>query len=306
MSSTIISCIQSLCRFSIEKLILMIVIFFFCISQVKAQSFQQQSRQIFGYNVILNGVIGGIGGVINKSKEEKILRTFGRNFLKGALGGVITYASKYNIYELRNPEKFWMAPINRAVYYLGNSFVYNASLNQGLFNTYRCQFYLFNFNVQFKDKFKISARLSVLSMASFGTFLILGDHLNLKNSLNYGVFYFDENKKYIYTRDGLGLNNAIEISAHPPDVDESFRYTVISHEMIHTYQFADYFSISNFTKQSFKGIKAKENYIKLSKYFYLDGPFFPILYVIYPKPYYDIFYEYEANHFSTREFVDRE
>jgi hypothetical protein len=292
-----------------QRVFFVFVILFPGINKITAQSFHQQSRQIFAYNILLNGLVGGIGGVINKSKGEKVLGAFGRNFLKGSLGGLITYTAKYEVYQLRNPEKYWVAPLDRAFYYIGNSFVYNASLNRGLFSAYRCQFYLFNIDIHFKGKCRVFPRISVLSAASAATLFLVGDHLNLKNSFKYGLFYFNENKKNNSTRYGLGLNNAIEITQYPTDehgkMRIEWRYETIAHEMVHTFQFPDYISISNYMKKSFQGIKSKERYKKWSRYFYLDGPFFPLLYVIYPKPYDQIFYEYEANHFSTREFVPR-
>jgi hypothetical protein len=285
--------------------IALVILLFMNNSRACSQSYHQQARQIIGYNILLNGFVGGIGGVINKSHHEKTLTVFGKNFLKGALGGLITYAAKYQVYQLRDPGKYWVAPLDRAFYYIGNSMVYNASLNRSIFYSYRCQFYLFNFELQFKNKFRVIPKISLLSLASLGTFFILQDHFDFKNSLKYGVFYFNENKKYVNSREGLGLNNAIEIAAHPPDTTQAFRYEVIAHEMIHTYQFPDYISIRNFFHQNFQGTKSTEFYKKWRKYVYVDGPFFPILYVIYPKPNYQIFYEYEANHFSTRLYIDR-
>jgi hypothetical protein len=295
-------------KFRRQKMLLAFVVLLLSINQTAAQSFHQQSRQLFGYNIILNGLIGGIGGLINKSKEENILKVFGRNFVKGSLGGIITYTAKYEVYQLRNPERFWVAPLDRAFYYLGNSFVYNASLNQNLFSAYRCQFYLFNFDFYFKKKIRIVPRISLLSVASVSAFFIFSDHLNFKNSLRYGVFYFNQNKEHLNTRVGLGLNNAIEITPYPLNVDgykgDEWRYELIAHEMIHTFQFPDYISISNFMRKDFQGIKSKDRYEKWSKYFFLDGPFFPLLYVIYPAPNDRNFFEYEANHFSTRQFID--
>jgi hypothetical protein len=292
-----------------HRAIFVLVSVFLGINKTTAQSFHQQTRQVFAYNILLNGLVGGIGGVINKSKEEKFLKVFGRNFLKGSLGGLITYTAKYEVYRLRNPEKYWVAPLNRAFYYLGNSFVYNASLNRSLFSAYRCQFYLFNFDIHFKGKFRIVPRISLLSVASVSAFFIFGDHLSFNKSIKYGVFYFNQNKKNLKTRMGLGLNNAIEITPYPLNVygydGDSWRYEMIAHEMIHTFQFPDYISISNFTRKSFQGMKSKDGYKRWSKYFFLDGPFFPLLYVLYPTPNYFNFFEYEADHFSTREFIDR-
>jgi hypothetical protein len=279
--------------------------YFLGLNSIEAQSYHQQKRQLFTYNVLLNGFIGGIGGVINKSKGEKPLVVFGRNFLKGALGGMITYQAKYQLYQLKRPENFWYAPLIRAGYYVGYSFTYNASLNRSIFNSYHSQFYLFNFDMQFKGGVRVLPRISVLSALSAGGFVVLGDKLDLKNSLRYGLFYFRQNGKYELIRDGLGLHNSIEIiSEDQKSFTPDLKYSAIAHEMVHTFQFPDYFSISNLYAPSIKRATRSNGYRKLSNYFFLDIPYFPLLYVFQNK-YRENFYEFEAYHFEMRSYVER-
>jgi len=281
---------------------LLTFILFINFTNTQAQSYAQQSRQLFVYNVLLNGCIGGIGGAINKPKNEKFIRAFTRNFLKASLGGAIMYEAKYMVYPLRHPENFWMAPLIRAGYYAGYSFTYNASLNKSLFDSYHCQFYLFNFDVPIKGKNRMITRISVTSTLSAATMFIIGNKLNLTNSLKYGVLYFDQNKKYYKQRDGFALSNCIEvISKREKDYSSQKRNTTIAHEMIHTFQYPDYFSITNMYYPSIPNIKTKKIY-SLKKYIFFDVPYFALLYAL-PTPARKNLFEFEAYHFEQRKYI---
>jgi hypothetical protein len=286
--------------------VLLIILFF--VQPSRAQSYQTQSRQIFATNILVNGFIGGVGGMINRRNDENLLKVFGKNFLKGSLGGAIIYTAKYETYQLTNPDKYWVAPLDRAFYYIGYSFVRNASLNQSLLNSYHCQFYLFNFDIQLKNKFKILPRISILSTYSLAYFCTLNDHFNLKNTLKYGVFFFDENSKYFQKRGGEAFNNVVEIFPEDKSVDyfTKFHYRTIAHEMVHTFQFPEYFSISSFANPYFQKYKSKKIYTTLSKYLYMDIPYSQLAYICMPKPkYYENYYEFEAEHFARRRYLER-
>jgi hypothetical protein len=278
------------------------IIFFLKMSNGKAQSYEQQSRHLFAYNVLLNGCIGGIGGAINKSKNEKFITAFTRNFLKGSLGGAIMYEAKYMVYPLRHEENYWMAPLLRAGYYAGYSFTYNASLNKSLLDSYHCQYYLFNFDIPITGKNKVVTRISLTSTLSATTMFLIGNKLDLSNSLKYGVLYFDQNPKFDKQRDGFSLSNCIEVmSKTEKDFTNQKRNTTIAHEMVHTFQFADYFSITNTFYPSIRNLKTKKIY-PLKKYIFVDVPYFAVLYTL-PTPLRKNLFEFEAYHFERREVI---
>ena len=116
------------------------LVLLFLLTQVvssTSQTYRSQQTQILTFNVLLNGVIGGIGGALNKEKGDKLLPVFAKNFLAGCIGGSIKYVAKYDSYninydpELGNNQKFsGNAWLDKFIYSAGYSIVHNASLNQ--------------------------------------------------------------------------------------------------------------------------------------------------------------------------------
>jgi len=287
------------------------VIVISCLSLPKKsfpQSYQSQQTQIFAYNILLNGIIGGIGGAINKKQDEKFLLAFGKNFLKGSLGGLIKYTAKYETFYLGWHDKRYLAKPNRLFYYLGYSFVYNASLNRKLTHSYHCQLYGANMEFIFEKDFHIRGRVSLLTLSSLTIAIAEGHHFDLFKSIEYGLFYFDQNAKYDSAFFGRALHNVIIIpsSIYRGNPWRSPHYFTFPHEIVHTYQSPDYFPISNWFNQSLKKIKEHKSYEFLQKYVYLDIPYHRVLYLLQPQPkYYKNFYEFEAQHFAMRNYIDR-
>lgn len=305
-------------------IVISIFIFSIFINKCIPQTYRSQQTQILAYNIFLNGLIGGIGGAINKEKNEKGYLAFGKNFLKGGLGGIIKYTAKYETYYLRDENKSYLAKPNRLFYYLGYSFVHNASLNKKLWHSYHCQFYGINLELNFEKKFYVKSRISLFTIGSVAYFFIIDNKLNLHKSLEYGLFYFDMNPKN--SVDGI-TGTAIHNTLAMLDGKKNNPKWLFSHEFIHTYQFPDYFPVSNFFNKSFRStngiessneiestkkiklinkINSTKSYNFLSKYFFLDIPYMSLSYLLQPKPlYFKNFYEFEAEHFATRSFVDR-
>jgi hypothetical protein len=269
------------------------------------QNYTSQTNKIFAYNIIFNGLIGGIGGTINKKPQENIFKAFGKNFVIGSLGGLVKYTAKQETFSLRIEELSPYAKPNRLLFFVGQSIVNNASLNRNIFHTYTMQFYGINCDVQLKGKLSVKTKLSVLTLLSLYPFFANGDHLNLNRSLEYGLFYFDQNAKNRAKDGGEALHNAISISTTSPTSYPM--YQNIPHEIIHTYQFYDYFLISNFFyPKSFTKLKTLSSYKFIDKYFLIEIPYMGLFYLLQPKPaHYQNFYEFEAEHFSTRSYIQR-
>ena len=274
-----------------------------------AQTYKHQQYEIFAVNILSNGFIGGVGGVINKSEDEKILPVFLRNFGKGCLGGLIKYTSKSYSNYLNYPDNTFYAPINRMHFFLGHSIVMNASMNKKMLETY--YFNYLGINFQFfpkKEVNKFQARISAASLLSFASFAIRGHDFDFFKSLEYGLFYFNlkegykQNGFYPY---GLAYHNSIAIKEY----QKAPYYFIIPHELVHTYQFYDFYPLGNYYKE--KANKYLNNYSIynfLSKYISLDHEaiYHSILYEIQPEPiYYRNYFEYEAEHFSSRKYIKR-
>ncbi len=274
----------------------------------QAQDYRAQQHQILAYNLLLNGVVGGVGGLIHKTPGEKGWKVFTKNFAKGALGGLVIYSAKYQTYYLRQPNNTFVAPANRLYYFLGNSMVRNASMNKKLLSEYTFNLYGLDMVMNFGNKEEkfFKARLSLATMGSFASFVVLGHRFDFHKSLEYGIFYFNMNPS-ITQYGGFATFNCIAIlrNQHTGGI----LYSAIPHEFVHTYQFYDYHAISNlYTPAMEPKYKRIKYYSTLARYFKLDYEvwFQSALYLVQPSPrYYKNFYEFEAQHFSTRNYINR-
>lgn len=84
------------------------------------QDYKAQQNKILFYNVISNGIVGGVGSLLNASNGDRNFKTFITNFGKGCLGGIIKYSAKRQTYNLHWSRLTFLAPINRAHYFFGS------------------------------------------------------------------------------------------------------------------------------------------------------------------------------------------
>jgi hypothetical protein len=281
----------------------------------QAQTFRIQQNQVLAYNILSNGLMGGIGGLINKKPGEKWHKVFLRNFGKGCLGGIVKYSAKTQTYYLRFPQNNFLALPNRLYYFLGHSMVMNASANKKLFSTYYCNLLGIDMRWYIKDRAMdvkpLEARLSVQSAISVFGMIHEGQHLDIYRSLEMGMFYFELDTNYRHPIAGLvsGISgfNTIAIATYGNSVAQSF---AIPHETVHTYQYYDMFPLRNLVYPRYmeKPLMKNRVYTRLSKYLVLDfeSYIYSGLYTIQPRPlHYRNFYEFEAEHFSGRQYIPR-
>jgi len=249
------------------------------------QSYKSQQTKILTFNVFLNGVIGGIGGAINKNKEEKLHIVFAKNFLAGCLGGSLKYEAKYDAYNisfdraLGDNQKFsWNAWLDRFIYFAGYSIVHNASLNKSPWESFQINIYGINLYYSFTDEVHFQPKLSLYTL---GTLIAFGVSrtFDLKNTFNYGVYYFRVKPSNYGIRCGVAGYNTIALQESCWNVNKT-----ISHEFIHVFQFADYFSISSYLNKPLKKLKAQKFIKPIDRYLLFDIPYQSLFYVLQPKP----------------------
>ena len=272
--------------------------------------YRAQQNQILAYNILSNGLMAGVGGVINKKPGEKFFPVFIKNFGKGCIGGAVKYTAKYQTNYLKNQQLTFFAPINRAYFFLGHSITMNASRNEKILSNYYCNFYGVNFHYNGSEErgSRLNAKLSLANMASLISFSASGHKLDFYRTLEYGMFYFDLNPNTMINGiqiAGLGGYNAIAIEKK----NNRPSYNIIPHEIVHTFQHYDFFPISSFYQKPLKKLLDKSSlYTKVSKYIDFDYEplFFRSLYYTQPKPtYYKNYFEFEAEHFNSRIFIQR-
>lgn len=271
---------------------------------VSAQNYATQRSQVLFSNLLSNALIGGIGGAINKKSGEKAAKVFARNFFKGALGGLVKYAAKYQAYYLARSNGPAMAHLNRMWFFLGHSFTMNAARNLNLFESYECNLYGFELKyIPGHDK-KVTARLSLATVLGAAMFASQNYRFNFYRSLEYGVLYFDMSPaQSAFT--GFATFNCIAVK----EISGRTSTSVIPHEVLHTYQMYDYFGLSAFYNRFTEKYYTNRNgYKKLSPYLVLDyeWAFYGAAYGLQPKPrYFRNYFEFEAEHFSSRRYLKR-
>jgi hypothetical protein len=282
-------------------LILSLALFF----RVNGQQYHEQRSQVLAINVLSNALLGGIGGAINKKADEKWPTAFLRNFFKGAAGGVVKYTATYQTYSLGQPQNSVYANINRLQFFLGHSMVLNAAYNRKLFEQYACSFYGVEFRYRAHADQKFSARLSLTTLANAAAFGVMGYELNLYRSLETGLVYFDVHHDLLPGTGQAGFN-CLAIEQNPGNF---FNYSVLPHEITHTYQMYDYFSLAAWHDKLTRPVYSnKKFYQVLNKYFVMDYEvlFFSAAYLLQPTPtYYRNYYEFEAEHFRSRYDIPR-
>jgi hypothetical protein len=226
------------------------------------------------------------------------------------VGGLVKYSAKKQTYFLSTPYFNFLKPINRAYFFLGHSITMNASRNEKMLSNYYCNYYGMNFhyNNSAKRGERFSAKLSLATTTSLIVFLADGNKLDFYNTLEFGQFYFDKSnssKISLPNSGGFAGFNTIAIEK----INGNPNTSIISHELVHNFQYYDYFSISSFYEKSLnKKLNESSFYVKASKYFDFDYQplIFGALYLTQPKPrYFRNYFEFEAEHFGERKFVPR-
>jgi len=290
-----------------QKIYILIAILLVFQGRVNAQSYNAQRNQVFLVNVLSNAFIGGIGGAINKGKDEKISRAFIRNFLKGSAGGVIKYTAKYNTFYLNNTYTPYAFPLNRLCYFLGHSIVMNSAFNHKALETYYCNFDGIDIRISLKEEQKIKARLSLATLGCAVYFATQGFQFDMYRSLEYGQLLFLAKPGAMGVYDGQTLFNCIVINSYGTNPN----FSILPHEIVHVYQTYDLFGISAFYDPKIrKFYKDKKIYKLLNKYVVADyeALFMTPLYLaqFHPMPnYYKNYYEFEAEHFRSRQYIKR-
>jgi len=213
---------------------------FSCILFYNTSIGQNNDRQAVVYNIATSSVIGGIGALINKKPKEKPLKVFFKGFYQGALGGYMVFESKRMISNLSSTENYGYAWPSKILNSAGNSIVRNAASNRNFWERWHMNigFNHLEYDIKRDKKF----RYRVLPMALVGTIdgFIYGS-MDIKRSIKLGQFIFKSKQN---NPDYIGQTFVNSIKFVPNDI-----YTipsVLTHEIIHIYQYEGTFGFNSF------------------------------------------------------------
>lgn len=271
---------------------------------------QHQERTVFVYNATFGGITSGVGAIINRPKAISWKKAFFKGFWQGSIGGLLNYSGKKTLYlvnEKGNDIYSWPAKILHAS---GTSIMENAALCQPFLQNWHIDYGLvrFDFSLGVNHKFKVR----ILPEAVVATILAdIYGKFDLSSSLRTGEIIFKANK--ILHLPNSTLANGVTFGRTIVYVDTTYshytKYRILSHELVHRYQYDEYQIFNSWIKPSPKKIESKPSQNIFSNYIYPDFPYFILPYYLngLPTSFHPFrnFYEFEAERFSTNAHVVR-
>jgi len=250
------------------------------------------------FNIGFGGVVGGIGAIINKKPNEKTGKVFLKGFYQGALGGYMLFESKRLVGKLgktRNYNYVWPSKLINSA---GISIIENASANRNFWERWHINFGFNRFEFYTKNKFKMTYRIMPFALSNTIYGFTQGK-LDINTSLKVGSFVFVANKiksNSVANSSGQAIGNSILVLKN----SIFSKKTIISHELIHTYQYESFSSLNSFLNKPTNKLKLDYKWIKIyHKIFYTDFNFLTMrgLYDL-SNNYNTSFFENEARYYT--------
>jgi len=237
-------------------------------------------------------------------------KAFLKGFWQGDIGGLLNYAGKKTLYLITKNQKDIYAWPAKLLHAAGSSIMENAALNAPFLQNWNIDYGLLRFDFSFgiQRKFKVrllpEAVVATILAGKYGRF-------DLATSLRTGEIIFKGDKVLDLPNapitSGVTFGRAIVYVDTPQSYYTKGR--ILSHEIVHRYQYNEYQVFNTWLSPVAKKIKSKSLQVIFSKYVYLDIPYFFLPYYIngvHPNPhYYRNFYEFEADRFATNAYVPR-
>lgn len=278
-----------------------IILFLLALYSINTYSQNQSQSEIAMYNIGLGSICSGIGAVINKKPDEKTGRVFIKGLWQGAIGGYLIYESKNIVSKIQEKESWkysWPAKIINAA---GTSIVENASSNRNFYEQWHLNFGFNRLEFYTKKGFKIKYKIMPISLGLMISTAI-NNKFELGSTLQRGELIFSNRvlNSNIEFSNGYARGNIIVLRE-----DNLNNYSVFSHELIHVYQYYDYNFVNTYFNKPLKKLNEKSmTFKKINNLIHIDlgAPVLRGLYLIEninQDCYFDNFFEYEAEFFST-------
>lgn len=262
-----------------------------------------QRAQLLAFNVGFNGLVGGVGAIINRHENQTAGQAFLNGLYKGAIGGTISHIGLSLTHQIAKQENISYAWPARIVNSLGSSIVQNAAENLEVFDRFHFNLFVARFEYLRSSK---SFRIRIFSSSIYGIVVVSKNaNLNLTKSLESGVLYWESDMDFSASRIGGRAISQVSSVGMSDNVLEHEYYNVFAHEVAHILQFDRKVGGNAFVKQLDSNWKNKYQwYSMVSKFLYFDlnGPIFYAAYHIQNTSHRCNFFEQEAENYSGKIF----
>ena len=254
---------------------------------------------------MFGAVTGGVGAVINKEPGVNWKNPFVRGFWQGCVGGSLNFAGKKLLYQINKDQQLIYGWGSKLLHSAGTSIIYNAGLNEPFLQNWSIDYGPVKVDFSLNKKKKTRVRFLPVTIYSFAA-SAKNSRVDWKTSLLTGEPAFLYNDLLIpYGRDRytVGLNYGRSF-VYAKNGDH---YFTIAHELVHSLQFREYQVLNTWLKPIASRIKPSKTKQFVEKTIYPDIPYMWWLYAIEGSHSYDHyfrnFFEFEAQSFSTNQYV---
>lgn len=256
----------------------LILLSLFCLLTLKsfAQNYQQQDIKFALIDIGVNGIMGGIGAIVNKKSDQKIGILFLKRFGQGCLGGGFQYLGKkltFQIYDKQVLEYAWASRLTNSI---GSSITENAMYNRPFGDNWHLNVFFTRIDYSPKRQQKFTIRLVPMQFISMIATKSQAEKFDWETTLKLGgVPTFSNNGKITSQGPNVNAINWMSIAYDKTSQPDGINglYGTLAHEFVHTLQFDNSIYINPLFGKIDERWKSKnENYRKLSKYVYFNLP----------------------------------
>lgn len=269
----------------------------------QSDEFKRQRIQLAVFNVGFNGLISGMGSLLNSKDDKPSFQTFLRGFYKGAIGGGISHVGLSMVHQIDKKKNISLAWPARMVNSLGSSIIQNAAENKSMFERIHFNLYLTRLEY-FPSQKKLKARLFTSSIYGL---LVVGKNANfdLGKTLKTGIFYFESDMRFSSSiGSGRATGQVSSIGMASSLSGENF-YDTFAEEVAHIMQYDRKVGGNALAYRTDKRWRQSSSFYKsLSRYIYLDlnGPIFWLAYKVENSTKCN-FFEQEAVNYANRRLI---
>lgn len=286
------------------KVFLCIVLCFSLTRQLVCQN--NYEGKFIAYNALAGAITGGVGAIINKSKDQKWHKAFLKGFVVGSVGGGLAYSGKKLNLLVAQQHNLGYAWLSRAVFSAGNSIVENASANRDFWSQWHYDVGFIRVEVKTKT-FSVIPKFMPSVFGGFVFIALNGSRFDAVTSLKSGSVTF-RTKQIHYAPNLVASTTTNGFLIVDTLTSGKVFYETFAHEMVHAFQFQEYSGVnyyfnpitdkwkanSPFFKKFSKYVHGDLNYeLMLTNYFLIQGGYKG-------KIYCHNFLENEAEFLTTR------
>lgn len=251
------------------KKITFILFLFLVVANGRAQDFREQRNGFIAANIGINGVLGGIGALINIKKDEKPLKVFVKGVGQGCMGGAFIAGGKdltHQIASRNNIAYAWPARITNSI---GSSISQNAASNINFWERWHFELGVLRLDYHVPNK-KFQARFVPSSLYPIAHFSQQAK-FDIGASLATGIMVFKSDGWVTYgrqTSNGFAIFNSMAIDRNTGGQEY---YSLVAHETMHVLQYENRIWLNPiFSKTDAKWKTQSKLYQTAANYIYFD------------------------------------